>query len=157
MSTSEGKIVPLRGTDCEILWDKTEIKTIEGMDLIEYIGMRIRELRQSFGGGEGLSQEALAQALGVAKNTISRWETATYRPGIEDLEKLARFFGVSILDFFPPAERPENDRLAALLRTAQDLPDEDLEELNRYAEFRKARAIYSQEKKTKGRKKKENQ
>lgn len=127
------------------------------MDLIEYVGTRIRELRQSFGGGEGLSQEALAQALGVAKNTISRWETATYRPGIEDLEKLARFFGVSILDFLPPEERPENDRLAALLRTAQDLPDEDLEELNRYAEFRKARAIYSQEKKSKGRKKKENQ
>lgn len=127
------------------------------MDLIEYIGIRIRELRQSCGGGEGLSQEALAQALGVAKNTISRWETATYRPGIEDLEKLARFFGVSILDFFPPEERPENDRLTALLRTAQDLPDEDLEELNRYAEFRKVRVIYLQEKKSKGRKKKENQ
>ena len=39
--------------------------------------------------------------LGVASNTISRGETATYRPTIEDLEKLARFFGKSILYFFP--------------------------------------------------------
>ena len=52
------------------------------MDLLKYIGGRIRELRQSYGGGDGISQDALAQALGVAKNTISRWETATHRPSI---------------------------------------------------------------------------
>jgi len=118
------------------------------MDLLKYIGGRIRELRQSYGGGEGISQEALAQALGVAKNTISRWETATYRPSIEDLERLARFFGVPILGFFPPEEQPESDQLKALLRAAQDLPNEDLEELRRYAEFRKARGLYKQAKKT---------
>jgi transcriptional regulator with XRE-family HTH domain len=125
------------------------------MDLLKYIGGRIRELRQSYGGGEGISQEALAQALGVAKNTISRWETATYRPSIEDLERLARFFGVPILGFFPPEEQPESDQLKALLRAAQDLPNEDLEELRRYAEFRKARGLYKQAKKTTSKRKKE--
>jgi len=34
-------------------------------------------------------------------NTISRWETATYKPSISDLERLARFFGVPVSDFFP--------------------------------------------------------
>jgi len=34
-------------------------------------------------------------------NTISRWETATYHPSLEDLDQLARFFGVTILEFFP--------------------------------------------------------
>ena len=29
-------------------------------------------------------------------NTISRWETATYKPSISDLERLAQFFGVPI-------------------------------------------------------------
>lgn len=112
------------------------------MNLFEYVGQQIRDLRLNYASGQGLSQEALAKALGVAANTISRWETATYRPTLEDLEKLARFFGVSILAFFPPEESPANDQITALLRTAQQLAPEDLEELRRYAEFRQARSLY---------------
>jgi transcriptional regulator with XRE-family HTH domain len=112
------------------------------MNLFEYVGQRIRTLRQDYGDGQGLSQEALAKALGVATNTISRWETATYRPSLEDLDQLSRFFGVSILEFFPPEEAPANEQVAALLRAAQQLKPEDLEELRRYAEFRRARSMY---------------
>ncbi len=127
------------------------------MNLFEYVGQRIRELRSSYGSGQGVSQEALAKALGVAPNTISRWETATYRPSLEDLDKLARFFGVSILTFFPPEEAPANEPLAALLRAAQQLKAEDLEELRRYAEFRRARGLYGgQERPRAGRKRKDN-
>jgi transcriptional regulator with XRE-family HTH domain len=113
------------------------------MTLFSYVGQRIRELRTSFGGGVGLSQDALAKALGVTANTISRWETATYRPSLEDLEKLSRYFHISILDFFPPDERMANDQISALLRTAKELPPEDLDELQRYAEFRRARSAFS--------------
>lgn len=128
------------------------------MNLFEYVGLRIRDLRMNYGGGEGLSQEALAKALGVAANTISRWETATYRPDLEDLDKLARFFGVSILEFFPPDEAVANDQVAALLRAAKQLAPEDLEELRRYAEFRRARSFYEQGKKPRaGRKRKTSQ
>ena len=113
------------------------------MKLIEYVGKRIQELRRDYNSGEGLSQEALAGELEVAANTISRWESATYRPGLEDLDKLARFFGVSILELFPPDDSVvSNDRISALLRTAKQLSEQDLEELRRYAEFRKARSIY---------------
>ncbi|MCX5787398.1 MAG: helix-turn-helix transcriptional regulator [Elusimicrobia bacterium] len=113
------------------------------MDLLRYIGNRIRELRQAYGGEGGLSQEALAKHLDVTPNTVSRWETATYKPDINDLEKLSRFFGVSILELFPRLEAGENEPMAALLRTARDLPDDDIRELQKYAEFRKARSIYS--------------
>jgi transcriptional regulator with XRE-family HTH domain len=91
--------------------------------LIEHVAKRIREFCTSYGGGTGISQEALAEALGVASNTISRWETATYRPTIEDLERLARFFGKSILDFFPPEDirTKRDERIDALLRTAKQL------------------------------------
>lgn len=112
------------------------------MDLFEDIGKRIRDLRLTYG-KEGLSQEALAKALKVTPNTISRWETATYHPSVEDLDKLARFFGVSILAFFPPSQDVAKDeRIAALLRAAKQLPEEDIEELRRYAEFRRARSLY---------------
>jgi transcriptional regulator with XRE-family HTH domain len=110
------------------------------MDLFEYVGGRIRELRTRYGGGKGLSQEALAKELHVVPNTISRWETATYRPSLADLQRLAQFFGVSILEFFPREEEtPEDERLAALLRAAKQLKPQDQEELRRYAEFRRAR------------------
>ena len=116
------------------------------MNLFDYVGERIRDLRVNYGGGTGLSQEALAKAIGVAANTISRWETATYRPSLEDLDKLARFFSVSILEFFPPDEvTTKNDQMAALLRAAKQLKPEDLEELRRYAEFRRARSLYAGE------------
>ncbi len=110
--------------------------------LFEYVGSRIRDLRTSFSEGEGLSQEALAKSIGTSGNTVSRWETGTYKPTLEDLDGLARFFGVSILEFFPTDEALRNDRVAALLRAAKQLDDNDLDELRRYAEFRKARSLY---------------
>lgn len=114
------------------------------MNILEYVGERIRALREAYAGGKGISQEALAKSIGLAANTISRWETATYRPSLDDLEKLARFFKVSILEFFPREELGANDRTAALLRVAKELPDEDLDELRKYAEYRQARHLYSQ-------------
>ena len=62
------------------------------MDLSKHIAIRIRDLREGFG-GEGISQEALAKRVGTTANTISRWETSTYKPSIADLEKLSRFGG----------------------------------------------------------------
>jgi transcriptional regulator with XRE-family HTH domain len=112
------------------------------MDLFEYVGKRIRELRQNYGGTEGLSQEALSREMKVTANTISRWETATYHPSLEDLDRLARFFGVSVLEFFPREQPDAEERISALLRVAKQLPESDLEELRRFAEFRRARSIY---------------
>ena len=124
------------------------------MNLFEHIAARIRDLRTTYG-GKGIPQETLAHGLGVATNTVSRWETATYLPSLEDLDKLARFFGKSILDFFPAESDPVNDKVAALLRAAKQLPPEDIDELRRYAEFRRARSMYENgEKPRVGRKKK---
>lgn len=114
------------------------------MDLLDHVAARIKELRVNYNNGEGLSQEALAVELKVAANTISRWETGMYRPGLKDVEKLSRFFGVSIMSFLPSelVGEDEDEDLKALLRTARQLHPADLEELRKYAEFRKARAIY---------------
>ena len=114
------------------------------MGLLDQIAARLKDLRVNYNHGEGLSQEVLARNLGVAPNTISRWETGTYIPGITDLEKITRFFGVSIHSFFPSdiVNEDEDESLKALLRTASQLHPADLEELRNYAEFRKARGIY---------------
>lgn len=114
------------------------------MDLMDHVAVRLKELRVSYNSGEGLSQESLAAHLKVAPNTISRWETGTYRPSLIDLERLSRFFGVSMISFFPPemVDEEDDENLKALLRTARQLHPSDLEELRKYAEFRRARGIY---------------
>ena len=83
------------------------------------------------------SQEELAQAVKTTANTISRWETATYKPSVSDLEKLAQFFGVPITVFFLQAQ--PKSRANALLSATADLDDDDVEEVMLYAQFRKMR------------------
>lgn len=114
------------------------------MDLLHHVAARIKDLRVSYNSGEGLSQDALAAHLKVAPNTISRWETGTYRPSLKDLERISRFFGVPMMSFFPEdmIDDEEDENLKALLRTARQLHPADLEELRKYAEFRRARGIY---------------
>lgn len=64
----------------------------------DYLAKKIRELRQA----EGFSQERVGEILGVAKNTVSRWETGTYRPSVDDLQAIATLFKVHPGVFFPP-------------------------------------------------------
>ncbi len=104
-------------------------------DLYEFIGRQIAELRKEYG-ASGISQEALAREMGTTANTISRWESATYKPSAKDLDGLAKFFGVSISVFFPSAE---NAQLQALMSATGDLRPEEINELIEYAQFRKAR------------------
>jgi transcriptional regulator with XRE-family HTH domain len=104
-------------------------------DIYEAVGKQIRELRTALR-GRGISQEELAQAVKTTANTISRWETATYKPSISDLEMLAQFFGVPITIFFPQAQ--PKSRANTVLSVTADLDDDDLEEVMLYAQFRKA-------------------
>ena len=106
-------------------------------DLYEHIGRKIRDLRLAYPKGT-LSQEALAKEIGVAANTLSRWETGTYKPTAVDLDKLARFFKVSITVFFPELN-PDDNRVAALASATGGLDKTDFDEIIRYAEYRKAR------------------
>jgi transcriptional regulator with XRE-family HTH domain len=110
------------------------------LDIYKRIGEKIRELRTTLK-GKGISQEDLARAMKTTANTVSRWETATYKPSISDLEKLARFFGVPVTVFFPqlqPASRMDD-----LLSATGDLDDDDLEEVTLYALFRRGRRAKS--------------
>jgi len=103
-------------------------------DIYTQIGKKIRELRGT------LSQDTLAAKVGVAANTVSRWETGTYKPTPEDLDQLARFFSVPITVFFSDLQG-EDPRVSALTSALGGLDKKDFEEVIQYAEFRKARRI----------------
>lgn len=110
-------------------------------NIYDNIGNKIKELRLKYG---NISQEELAQELKIQANTLSRWETAKYKPSIEDLHKIAKFFGERISIFFPTLD---DTKLQALMSATENLDDEELDEVTRYAEFRKARRIMKQIKK----------
>ena len=60
------------------------------------LGKKIRQLRFK----AGLTQEQLAEKLGVAAQSVSKWENAVAMPDITALPLLAEVFGVSIDDLF---------------------------------------------------------
>lgn len=109
-------------------------------DIYKQIGDKIREIRTSVN-GKGVSQEELARAMKTTANTVSPWETATYKPPVPEWEKLARFFTVPVTFFFPQLQ--PTSRMNDLLSATGDLDDDDLEELTLYAQFRRAQRAKS--------------
>ena len=53
---------------------------------------RIRELRKK----ARSSQQALADQIGVFRNTISNWETGYSQISLENAKNVAEYFGVTI-------------------------------------------------------------
>jgi len=53
---------------------------------------RIRDLRKK----ARLSQQALADQIGVFRNTISNWETGYSQISLENAKNVAEYFGVTI-------------------------------------------------------------
>ena len=56
------------------------------------IGAFLAELRKE----NDLTQEELGESLGVSNKTVSRWETGTYLPPVEMLQRLSERYSVSI-------------------------------------------------------------
>lgn len=58
---------------------------------------RIRELREAQG---GMSQAALADAIGVTRQTIIAIELGKYSPSLESAFRISRVFGLGLEDVF---------------------------------------------------------
>ena len=56
------------------------------------LGQKIRELRRR----DGRTQEALADAIGVTSQAVSRWEANGGYPDMEMIPAIANYFGVTI-------------------------------------------------------------
>lgn len=58
--------------------------------------MKFHEKLYSLRKSNGLSQDELAEKLGVSRQAISRWEMGTAEPSAQNLIELSKLFGVSI-------------------------------------------------------------
>ena len=52
----------------------------------------------------GLSQEALAEKIGVSRQAVSKWERAESSPDTDNLISLARLYNVSLDDMLNPGD-----------------------------------------------------
>ena len=59
---------------------------------VSILAERIYESRK----GMGITQEALAEKLGITPQSVSRWENGQSRPDVDMLPRLAAFFGITV-------------------------------------------------------------
>ena len=71
---------------------------------------RLYELRKK----AGLSQEGLADLLGVTRQAVQKWEAGSSRPDMDNLAALARYFNVS-LDYLVTGEERSTPPPAATI------------------------------------------
>lgn len=71
----------------------------------DYIGTKIKEIRKR----KKISQEKLAEMVGMNQRSIVRLENSYSKPSIETLEKIAAALEVNIVDFF--AAEPVKSRV----------------------------------------------
>lgn len=71
------------------------------------IGKEIRRLREA----RGITQEALAEALHVTAQSVSKWERGTSMPDIQMLPQIAVYFGITIDQLFAMAPEQQMERI----------------------------------------------
>ena len=81
-----------------------------------YFGQRIAQLRRD----SGMTQEALAQKLGITNQAVSKWESDQCCPDIMQLPQLAELFGITLDALFG---RTQTEKTAQC--SVADLPWED--------------------------------
>lgn len=77
----------------------------EGDNMTVYFGENVKKLRKA----KELTQETLADFLGVSFQAVSKWERNESYPDITMLPVIAAFFGVSV-DFLLGIDMMENDK-----------------------------------------------
>lgn len=86
-----------------------------------HMGQKIKELRKQL----GISQEALAKALGVSFQSVSKWETENGMPDITLVPAIASFFGVSTDELFGFCALETEKAVAAICEEAYPFFDVD--------------------------------
>lgn len=105
----------------------------------EKLGQRLQEARDYL----GLSQELVAEHLGIPRASVSAMETGKRKVSSLELKQLSRLYRQSIEYFLGeedviPQGPPKDEALNALFRATKSLTDADRRQVLRFAQFLQA-------------------
>lgn len=89
-----------------------------------YLGENIKKLRRE----KNLTQERLAEFLGVTFQSISNWERGESYPDVTFIPDIADFFNVSIEKLLGVNKAKENEKIVKALETYDNITDGDLKQ-----------------------------
>ena len=92
------------------------------------IGTRIKQLRLA----ASMTQEQLAQKLGVSAQAVSKWESGINMPDILMLPELSVIFGVSIDEFFDLTDEKRFQRIDNMIWNTRHISEEEYKRQERY-------------------------
>lgn len=98
------------------------------------MGARLREAREFL----GLSQEVVAETLGVPRASVSAMESGRRKVSSLELRDLARLYKRPLEFFYnndQGAEAEDDEATQSLFRATRNLTPDDKEQLVRFAEF----------------------
>ena len=125
------------GDLCYILNEILHYKGRKKLEINKYVGAQIKKWREL----RNYTQDDLAEMMGVAKQTISRYEKGDRGANQDVLFQLAQILKVSINEFFPPVEskqsNPKIETIAAHID--EDVTDEEMIEIQNYIEYIKSK------------------
>lgn len=81
------------------------------------VANRLLDLRKK----SGMSQEELAEKLGISRQSVSKWERAESSPDTDNLIALAQIYGVSLDELLMGKESSNEDK------NKEDIPDMGME------------------------------
>ena len=85
------------------------------------IGAKIKAMRLA----ASMTQEQLANKLGVSAQAVSKWESGTNMPDIQILPDLSVIFGVSIDSLFDMTDESKMERLENMMFGIRFLSEDD--------------------------------
>lgn len=85
------------------------------------LGTKIRQLRRQ----DGRTQEALAEALGVTSQAVSRWESGGSYPDMNLIPSIANYFGISIDELFG-YENERSHKINVLVARIEEMRRENM-------------------------------
>jgi transcriptional regulator with XRE-family HTH domain len=97
-------------------------KEVSKMDLVK-IGAFLQALRKE----KGLTQEQIAEQIGVSRRTVSRWETGSNMPDLDVLMELSDFYAVDLREILNGERKSEhmNEELKETVLQVADYSNEE--------------------------------
>jgi len=92
------------------------------------LGYKIKQLRLR----KGITQDALAKALNVSFQTVSKWENNISMPDIQILPEIAVYFGCTIDDLFNLSEQAQFERIENMMDMKESLSADEFAQAERF-------------------------